>query len=122
MSISFDLDPESVHRCDACGHVLRAAQLKPIMRLLNLRVEPGGIVPSGECPDCSALAYPYGPQERHVDKKGVSCPCCGSSNTAQLGVPEVMQLDSGVVEWSAECYCCGETWIDVYKLTGFRRE
>ena len=53
------------HRCDNCGEtfseeVLEAADklgLHVIDRLTE-RIDPGGIVPSGECPDCGALVYP----------------------------------------------------------------
>lgn len=43
--------------CDNCGHTCAAAELNPINDLLE-RIEPGGTVPSGECPQCGALAYP----------------------------------------------------------------
>ncbi|MBU8840241.1 MULTISPECIES: hypothetical protein [Mycobacteriaceae] len=43
--------------CDNCGHTCDAAELDPIRDLFE-RIEPGGTVPSGECPQCGALAYP----------------------------------------------------------------
>lgn len=46
-------------RCDNCGHLCLEDELEPIADLLQ-RIEPGGTVPSGECPQCGALAYPVG--------------------------------------------------------------
>lgn len=46
-------------RCDNCGHTCREDELEPIVDLL-MRIEPGGTVPSGQCPRCGALAYPVG--------------------------------------------------------------
>ena len=45
------------HVCDNCGHTFLAEDLQPIERLEE-RIEPGGTVPSGQCPDCGALCYP----------------------------------------------------------------
>jgi hypothetical protein len=44
-------------RCDDCGRVWPVEGLKEPARLSE-RLDPGGIVPSGECPECGALAYP----------------------------------------------------------------
>ncbi len=48
---------EGLHECDSCPWAGPAAELAPIADL-HRRVDPGGIVPSGECPKCGALAYP----------------------------------------------------------------
>ena len=48
-----------VHVCDNCGREWKFHKLAPI-KDLSSRVEPGGIVPSGECPECHALCYPEG--------------------------------------------------------------
>ena len=45
------------HRCDNCGEIWKADELEGIENLDN-RVDPGSIVPSGECPECGALCYP----------------------------------------------------------------
>lgn len=50
-------------KCDNCGHETTERKLK--VRLegipdLNGRLDPGGVVPAGECPKCGALAYPVG--------------------------------------------------------------
>jgi len=45
------------HLCDNCGKSFGEKKLKEIKDFLQ-RVEPGGIVPSGECPECGALCYP----------------------------------------------------------------
>ena len=49
-------------RCNHCGQVWAAQDLAPIPDERG-RVEPGGVVPLGACPnpDCQALCYPaYG--------------------------------------------------------------
>lgn len=48
-------------RCDNCGHETTDGRLK--VRLEDIpdlakRLDPGGVVPAGECPKCGALAYP----------------------------------------------------------------
>jgi len=48
--------------CENCGHLWPAAALEEIHDYWE-RVEPGGVVPLGECPniECGALCYPsYG--------------------------------------------------------------
>jgi len=45
------------HQCDNCEQVFHAAELKSILNL-EQRVDPGGVVPSGECPECGVLCYP----------------------------------------------------------------
>jgi hypothetical protein len=45
------------HTCDNCGATFECDQLEAIESFFE-RVEPGGLVPSGECPDCGALCYP----------------------------------------------------------------
>lgn len=59
MSLFFEVKPDSKHKCDDCGDVCRGDDLNPIMGNLNERLEPGGVVPSGECRKCGALSYPY---------------------------------------------------------------
>jgi hypothetical protein len=47
----------SSHECDNCGGTWEEDDLHPIKDYFE-RVEPGGTVPSGECPECGALCYP----------------------------------------------------------------
>lgn len=47
----------AMSRCDNC-QVARPTEDLNEIKDFEQRVEPGGIVPSGECPDCGALAYP----------------------------------------------------------------
>ncbi|GMU20576.1 MAG: hypothetical protein AMXMBFR13_06730 [Phycisphaerae bacterium] len=44
-------------QCDNCGHVWQQNELKEA-KDLGQRVDPGGPIPSGECPGCGALCYP----------------------------------------------------------------
>jgi uncharacterized OB-fold protein len=54
--------------CDDCGKVfVPTTDLADIPDLLQ-RVEPGGMVPMCECPDCGALAYPF-KEPRKVKKE-----------------------------------------------------
>lgn len=50
----------TLHRCDNCGKVHTDETLRPAKHL-GQRVEPGGIMPSGECDACAALCYPIYP-------------------------------------------------------------
>ena len=47
-----------LHKCGNCGKIHDAIDLGD-MEDLHERVEAGNSVPSGECPDCGALCYPY---------------------------------------------------------------
>lgn len=49
-------------RCDDCGRTHDVDDLAEPKRL-HERLDPGGTVPAGECPDCGALAYPLDPDE-----------------------------------------------------------
>lgn len=46
------------HKCDDCGAVVTDAKLKTEIKDFAQRVDPGGVVPSGECRKCGALVYP----------------------------------------------------------------
>ncbi len=50
------------HRCDNCSKVWDADELKDFCDIMQ-RLDPGGTVPSGECPECHALCYPVEPEE-----------------------------------------------------------
>ncbi len=56
-----DLKPASMLVCDNCGRRYRSTStLKhafPDIPDLLTRIEPGGVVPAGECNDCGALVY-----------------------------------------------------------------
>ena len=47
---------EGTSVCDSCGAVWLDTELNKVEHLLQ-RVEPGGKVPTGECPYCGALCY-----------------------------------------------------------------
>ena len=56
-----DHEHEEVLRCDNCWALFRntgsLASVFPEIPDLLSRIEPGGVVPAGECPDCGALVY-----------------------------------------------------------------
>lgn len=62
---------DGLHVCDNCDVGWSAQALSAITDLFK-RVEPGGIMPSGECPEYGALCYPYkeGAENRRVAQGG----------------------------------------------------
>lgn len=55
-----EVDLELYAVCDNCRHLFRVKRDNDFATItdLNKRLEPGGMVPSCECPKCGALAYP----------------------------------------------------------------
>jgi len=57
-----DHEPHALLRCDNCWAFFKGtdklARVFPDIPELLSRIEPGGVVPAGECPDCGALVYP----------------------------------------------------------------
>lgn len=49
-------EPEIDCTCDNCGHQCKAGQLDMISDVQE-RLDPGCIVPAGQCPECGALSY-----------------------------------------------------------------
>ncbi len=49
-------EPEPVHVCENCNWQGPEDELGEIQHI-GQRLDPGSEVPSGECPDCGALAY-----------------------------------------------------------------
>ena len=50
-----------MYQCDNCGKRYRACDLNhafPEIRDLLARLDVGGVVPAGECPECGALVCP----------------------------------------------------------------
>lgn len=45
------------NECDDCGKRWPDSKLREVDKLFE-RVDPGGVMPSGECPECGALCYP----------------------------------------------------------------
>lgn len=45
--------------CDGCGYAWQPKDIIPLEFTpdLNTRLDPGGVVPAGECPECHALVY-----------------------------------------------------------------
>lgn len=46
-------------KCDDCGKVWSEDVVKSLAEIDRLwdRIDPGGVVPAGECPECGALCY-----------------------------------------------------------------
>lgn len=47
---------EAVAVCDNCRLYCSVSELHPIADL-EQRLDPGGVVPAGQCPHCGALSY-----------------------------------------------------------------
>lgn len=83
----FDIYPDSTHRCDNCNLEYTGERMQPIENLLQ-RIEPGGVVPSGECPDCGALCYPIVEAAKKRSKGAedfmrLTCLSCGEAVESQ---------------------------------------
>ena len=48
-----------IHKCEDCGKRANWHGIKPLLQIkfLASRLEPGNVVPSGECHDCGAFTY-----------------------------------------------------------------
>jgi len=53
-----DDSPDTKHRCDNCGAIVTGDKLDPFGDLRQ-RLTAGGVVPSGQCPECRCFMYPY---------------------------------------------------------------
>ncbi len=65
---------EEKSKCQDCGKVSTEQELQPISDIFG-RVDPGELMPSGECPDCGALC-------QHVDDRPL-CPFCRNGMIAE---------------------------------------
>lgn len=112
------------HRCDNCDWQGTTEELNDIEDI-SMRITPGGVVPSGECPECGALAYeikkckPKTKQEKYVACKGHICPYCGSKDI-EAGPICGEALENGEFTQIVDCKNCKKRWLDIYKLTGFK--
>ena len=75
------------HVCENCGRKWTDGDLNvrwPNIPDLHERLDPGGTVPSGECPDCRALVYPVEqPAGKATTSGGIRWRCdnCGQVET-----------------------------------------
>ena len=60
MTPSTSAETTDRYACANCGAVWTAAQLAPYHDFWS-RVQPGEIIPQGDCPDCGAFCYPPEP-------------------------------------------------------------
>jgi hypothetical protein len=121
--IDIDVAANTRHKCDNCHWTGGEADLMPI-KDPSERLTPGGVVPSGECPKCGALAYQIEKkrktkQEKYVDCKGHICPYCGSKDI-EAGPVCGEALENGEFTQIVDCKNCKKRWLDIYKLTGFK--
>ena len=95
---------KSLHMCDDCGEIMAEHRLREVLRLAE-RVDPGHLVPSGECPKCFALCYPLEP---HGDMKRIQIiadialemiKCPKNADTSKVhGVREAIRQIKRIVE------------------------
>ena len=74
--------------CDDCDWTGTEADLTWPPPDLHLRLDPGGTVPAGECPECGVLAYLVGApytSAKAADKPRVTYVCeeCGGGNVCR---------------------------------------
>lgn len=53
--------------CDNCRLYCAVSELDPIVDL-EQRLDPGGVVPAGQCPSCGALSYLHSEFSEGADK------------------------------------------------------
>lgn len=118
----------TLSRCDSCGK-LHTEETVQDAKLLTLRTEPGGTVPSGECVECGALCYPLHDDLPLVEEDGtltdagyvraggLKCPFCGSEEIEG----GAWNADAGYATQEMSCNDCDEDWLDQYQLAGYTR-
>ena len=88
-------------QCDNCGWKGKP-KINAFADIPNLfeRLDPGGVVPSGECPECGALCYPIKPKpKKKYQAVHVSLPSCRGQGTGW----EVKTKTRG--RWLTVCDC-----------------
>jgi hypothetical protein len=92
----FEMTATDKHECDNCGGIFTVEQLLPIDEMdwgqLLKRIQPGSIVPSGECPSCGALCY-----IEYIKDKRV-----GSSQALMVAAPEMYEALDNLVSFIDE--------------------
>jgi hypothetical protein len=56
VSFAYNVEDSALCKCDDCGHVCPVSALDDICDVQE-RLDPGGVVPAGQCPECGALSY-----------------------------------------------------------------
>jgi hypothetical protein len=95
-TIKFAADGE--HYCDNCCKHWDADELKDIEDL-HERLEAGGVVPSGECPECGSLCYPLqlSKEKKYYVEVVQPCPHCDGQGGVWEGDERIAcpRCDSG---------------------------
>lgn len=75
-----------INKCDNCEKAISDDELIPLSQVEHLleRIDPGGTVPIGECPDCGALAY-LTTKVVKIPKGQRTCPECGGDEFYRIG-------------------------------------
>ena len=60
-----------LHQCDNCSGIFPEHKIVTEIPDYHQRVDPGGTVPSGECPKCGALVYPFEVDGANTNDDGV---------------------------------------------------
>lgn len=76
-------DTEELHQCGNCGDIYKTSELSEAEDLWE-RCDPGGMYPSGECPDeeCRALCYPMAALTRAARGDTLLAFLCGAEVAA----------------------------------------
>ena len=110
-----DVEPSRRLKCDNCDTIFVMADVEPTIGRIHERVDPGGVMPAGECRLCGALVYPYTKQDEYIEKKGNICPYCDSRDIGTLELNYDF-LDDGELRQEVMCFACNQRWTDVYVL------
>lgn len=108
------------NRCDNCGKNWTDEQIVTPIPHLEERLDSGGIVPSGECPECGSLVYPITTPEEIGNQFGYLCPQCKKGDKLRVSFTGECVLtpdgteDDGDHEWDNDspvfcnCLWCGQ--------------
>lgn len=80
---AFD-DVGELHQCGNCEAYWPFESLNDIHKLYE-RVQPGEIMPSGECPKCGSLCHPVGSDETEEEDDGEETGKAGTGSELQVG-------------------------------------
>lgn len=112
--------------CDNCGKECQAEELKPLGEVTNLRerLDPGAMIPHGECRDCGCFCYAK--EEPEVPQpSGIICQVCRKAwqegdllELEDHKLIEALQTPGAVWPWG-QCPECAGFCYDTIPLSFF---
>jgi hypothetical protein len=90
------------HVCDNCGKKWDKENVVYAFDLQQ-RIDPGGIMPTGECPDCGALCYPdKAPENQSQAKKKVYITMDGGLIHCITVTKDLKDVDFIIIDFDVE--------------------